>query len=148
MNPELLGSLPEHAFGDIPAEAGVGDADTVAQFSQIWPDRLVAFEQVTFQHDAEDRFTAFDQLQDQILPDIFLAGMLFSGIGVTAIHHDTIGKARLGQQRRRVRNTDGIIIGTAVAPTQDHVAIRISLCFNDGHCSLLVNSQEMMGMTR
>src|ERR1051326_528475 len=84
---QLTGSPFEHALGDVPSDAGVGDGDAVLKFGHGAGEGMAAFVEEAFNHHADEGFGPGGALFDEAAPDFFLAGVLLAGIGVAAIDH-------------------------------------------------------------
>jgi hypothetical protein len=85
---QRLEVLAQHSLGHFPAETSVRDAYAVAELGKFRRDGLIAFEEIAFDHHADERRSAGQALSDEVFPDFLLAGMLLAGIGVAAIDHE------------------------------------------------------------
>src|SRR2546423_14628358 len=79
------GAPAQQFLGELPANAGVRDGNAITQLSSRARKGLVAFFEIAFHHDADERLIAAGFLLDQAAPYFLLASMLLAGIGMTAI---------------------------------------------------------------
>ena len=92
---------PQHPLSRLPANAGIGDRNAVAQLAQLVRDLLVPGVQITFNHEANDGDIARQALLENRAPYLFLVFVLLAGIGMAAIHHEHRVKAGLMQLTTR-----------------------------------------------
>src|SRR3979490_3256443 len=78
---ELGVHAAQGAFGTGPVDAAIGDGNAILQFVQILRTRLVAPVQVTFDHQADDRLVALDDLVGDVFHDQRLQGRVLVGVG-------------------------------------------------------------------
>ena len=82
-----LSEFGEQSAGFIPADAGVGDALAVDQFT-AGDELLRSGDEIAFEHDADDAAIAGGDLSGDIAADGGLAGVVFAAVGVAAVDHD------------------------------------------------------------
>ena len=117
----------EQFFGVIPADAGIGDALSVNDGGVLSP-----FNQMAFHHHAHDVLLAILDLRGDVLGDFHLAFEFFAAVGMAAIHHQLGGQTRLGKLLGGSFNVFAAVIGRAVAPAQNHMAIVVARGVHDG----------------
>src|SRR5207249_2312662 len=139
---QLLMPVAEHSLGGFPTDTGVGDRDAAAQVRRPFGYRLIAFLQITFDHQADQRRVSPRALSDHAVPDFLLARVLFAGVGVAAIHHQHLGQAGLLEDRGSRDDAVGVVIRPQPAAAQDNVAVPISGCADDARDPLLVDAQK------
>ena len=99
---------------------------------------------MAFDHQADNRLVALDDLVGHVLHHQRLQGRVFIGVGVAAVDHDVRADFRLVQCLLAERNADRIIVRLAVATAQYHVAVGVTLGGHDRHAAFLVDTQEAM----
>src|SRR5688500_16424751 len=88
-----VGEGGEQLHGVVPADARVGDRDTVRE--RLAGDQiLAALGEMAFHHDAEDALLAGGQLARDVAPDLDLAAELLGRVGVREVDHEVRGEAR------------------------------------------------------
>src|SRR6266545_3284399 len=80
--------VAQHALGGFPTHARVGDGNTVAQPGWFSGNRLTALLQITLDHQADESGVPGSALVEDALPDFLLARVLFSRVGMAAVHHE------------------------------------------------------------
>ena len=135
--------MPEHALGDFPAQAGVGDADTVLQVLRVLQ-FLSAFGQVALDHNADERLAAIGWLGDEVDPHVFLTGMLLARIGMAAIDHGDFGQFGGLQLGGGFGDGSRVEIGAGSSSPQDDMAVVIAGGPDHRGDSFLIHAQKMM----
>ena len=90
-NLSLSGGPPKQGLGLFPSHAGIGYRNSVLQ--TFWPllgNILPTLLKVTFQHQTQNPRRARFFLFDHAFPGRFLLGRFFSGIRMTAVHHQSL----------------------------------------------------------
>ena len=85
---QFLVHRTDRRCGAIPRDAAVGDGHAVLQFAQVLRDRLIASVDMTFDHQADDRLVAFEDLVGDVLHHQRLQRRVLVGVGVAAVDHD------------------------------------------------------------
>src|ERR1051326_572780 len=135
-------AVAQDSLRGFPAEAGIGNGNSVAQVGRLLRKRLAAFMQIAFQHCPNQDTIPCHALLDHAAPDILLSRMLFTGIGMTAIHHQHRGQTGLSQLSLGLAQAVEIVISAEPSAAQDHVADGIPGCANDARRSVLVNPEK------
>src|SRR5437868_13170291 len=128
----------QHPLGSVPAEAGIADRNSVAQFARIFWERLVPLAQEAFHHQANQRASASGALFDHTAPNILLAGMLFGGVGVAAIDHQHGRETGLSEFRFGIADALVIVIRLEAATPKDDVTGGIPCRADDTREAVLV----------
>ena len=78
----------EELYRLFPSDAGVGYGDAVLEVAWIaLVQGLIALEQVTFQHHADDILVAVNALLQDIVEGDALLGVVLAAVGVRAVDH-------------------------------------------------------------
>ncbi len=106
--------------------------------------RLVALEQVGFEHHPDDGAVPLQDLVDDVVSHLGLQTVILAGVAVAAIHHQPRLQARFFQRLFRQRHIDRVVVGVFAA-AQDHMAIRVALGLQQRDLTLLVNAHKGVG---
>src|SRR5690349_19218845 len=132
----------EDALSGGPVEAGVGNADAVFEFGAVFGNGLVAFLEIAFEHETDERLVAFGPLGDDAVGNLLLHAMLLQGIRVATIDHEDGVLAGFLEGSDSRGNAGGVVVGAGAAAAEDDVAERISLGADDRGKAVLVNAEK------
>ena len=139
--------LLQQRFRVFPADAGVGDALPVDErFAGF--EFLRAFDQMAFDHHAEDVLLASGDLRGDVSGGIELAFVLFVAVGVAAINHDFVLHAGAAQRGDRFTHVGGAVVRTVVAAAQDEVAVFVAVGGDDGGMPQFGDGEEAVNRLR
>ena len=119
-----VGEVEQQLFSCFPADTCIGNRLAVGQFfTRIVV--LAAFDQMAFNHHAENRFIARSNLGTGVVAHHHLATEIFAAVAVAKVDHDFLWQADSRQISARCANMRFIVI-RRLTTTQNHVAIWIA----------------------
>ena len=121
---QLLCHLQYQPLRGLPIDARVGDRLAVDQRIQGPRKRLLAGQQVAFQHGAEHRRGAGGPQAGDVPQDFRLPAGVFAAVAVAAVDQNRLIQSRLRQQPFGFGDMFGGVIRPVVAAAQDDVAVR------------------------
>ena len=139
--------LLQQCFRVFPAEAGIGDALSVGEWFAGF-EFLCAFDQMAFDHHAEDVLLASGDLRGDVSGGIELAFVLFVAVGVAAINHDFVLHAGAAQRGDRFTHVFGAVVRAVVAAAQDEVAVFVAVGGDDGGMPQFGDGEEAVNRLR
>lgn len=140
-----LSKIPEHALSIHPVHTGIGNRLTISQsLFALRPDILTTFDQITLNHQSNNRLVPIPDLVGQICRDRDLIPVLLSRVSVRAIDHDDLGEFCLDEAGADGGDVFLLVVGAAVSTAEDQMAELIALCVGDSCETLLGDAQEVM----
>src|SRR6266545_79647 len=140
--------VPQHALGRFPADTGVGDRHAVTQILQAFWNRLTALLQITLDHQADESGVPGSALVEDALPDFLLARVLFSRVGMAAVHHEYRRQTGLLQRDDGGSDAFGIVVRLPTTAAQYDVTVRISRRADDAGDAVLIDAEKTVGRAR
>src|SRR5262245_11472397 len=144
--PHCLSEAREQRGRIAPPETGIGDA-----LPELEPlaglELLAAFDQVRFDHRADDAPLAGGDLRADVACDVHLALVLLGGVGVRAVDHQPLLELRPGELLAGGRDARRVVV-RALAAAQDDVAIVVAARLHDRDLPALVHRKEMVLLPR
>jgi hypothetical protein len=130
-------------FGLAPAEAGIGNRDTMQEGHTFFP-CLSAGVQVAFEHETHDGLTAFAELFKHFVGHESLSGVILLGIVMRTIDHDRAGDPFSGDRGFSLGDIVGFVVGASPSAAEHDMAIGIAHGLDDGGLAVGVDADEVV----
>ena len=143
--PDGSSEVLEDIDGRLPADAGVGDGNTLLETAgTLGGHLLVSLVDVRLNHDADNGVLAGTKLIGNGFGDLGLVAVVLERVSVGAINHHDLGLALLGQSLARLLHILGIVVCAFGATTQDDETIRVASGLGDGGETLLGHTHKVV----
>lgn len=134
--------------GGLPVNAGVSDADTLAQAGgTLGGNLLVTLVDVGLNHNTDDGILALTELVRDLLGDQRLVAVVLVGVAVGAVDHDDLGLLLARQSLAGGLDALTVVVGALVASTEDDEAVLVTSGLGDSSQTLLGDTQEAVGVS-
>src|SRR5471032_1009245 len=133
LRPQLASGLTQQLLGAGPAQAAVGNRNAVLQSAT---QRLATFEQMAFDHHADQRAITFQALLKHVIEHGWLAQRVFATVGVAAIDHDPRWNRELVQIPIDPGDAVAIVVRAAMAAAQYQMGVRVAWGLDDCRMAL------------
>lgn len=141
MAAEILIQFTQQRLGSLPADAGIRHRDAVFHRLTRLFRGLIAFVDITFDHQADNGAVAIFDLRDHGFSHGRLAAEIFIGVPMTAIYHQRRLQSRLRHLFFAFRHIFRTVV-RRLAAAEDHMAVRITLRLQQADLPGLVDADE------
>ena len=145
--PHGSGKVVQNAYGIVPADAGVGDADAISERGfALGRDFLAAFVDVTLNHEAHDGGLAVCNLLGDDAGDLGLIGMFLFRVAVAAIDHQPVVGVCGFEFSLCGRDISGVVVGARLATSEDDKGVFVTGSADNGNDAWFGNGEEVVRM--
>jgi len=130
-----------------PADAAVGDGNTVFELGEVVGEFLGPLADVAFEHQSDEVGITGGPLTDGFHPGTSLFVEVLVGIGVAAIDHDSGIELGCEQGLRGGFDAGFVVVGAGAASTENQVAPGVPLGLYDAGLAVGIDPEETVGMT-